>query len=315
MKILINRKGFNLIEVIVGIVILSIIASSLALIFSLNLDLPYIQNRTKVYSYAQNEMEKLNNKSFSEINDITKTIYPDDSNYDYEILVDEDETKTKKEVTINFYPRGKDNKVAELFSEFIFLTTKICDDFEINKERAPPWNWTTHPQGQWSVVNFEGSNRLSYGNRQEGHAYPNWIGSKNYSLKGKIYITDPSIFRSSYIYIGGRCNSSGYGYFIKIEKFNSTYDVDLVKITSSGETTLLSKTFNGSIFNQWVNVELKMVGNTISYYFNDTLLNSTTDSEFKSGTIYLKASCGNKDKNIYFDDICVEEIEWKRVLH
>jgi len=309
LKILINRKGFNLIEVIVGIVILSIIASSLALIFSLNLDLPYIQNRTKVYSYAQNEMEKLNNKSFSEINDITKTIYPDDSNYDYEILVDEDETKTKKEVTINFYPRGKDNKVAELFSEFIFLTTKICDDFEINKERAPPWNWTTHPQGQWSVVNFEGSNRLSYGNRQEGHAYPNWIGSKNYSLKGKIYITDPSIFRSSYIYIGGRCNSSGYGYFIKIETFNSTYDVDLVKITSSGETTLLSKTFNGSIFNQWVNVELKMVGNTISYYFNDTLLNSTTDSEFKSGTIYLKASCGNKDKNIYFDDICVEEIE------
>lgn len=309
MKILINKRGFNLIEVIVGIVILSIIASSLALLFSLNLDLPYIQNRTKVYSYAQNEMEKLNNKSFSEINKITKTIYPDDPNYDYEILVDEDETKTKKEVTINFYPQGKDNKVAELFSEFIFLTTKICDDFEINEERAPPWNWTTHPQGQWSVVNFEGSNRLSYKQKQGGHAYPNWIGSKKYSLKGKIYITNPSTSNSSYIYIGGRCNSSGYGYFIKIETFNSTYDVDLVKITSSGETTLLSKTFNGSIFNQWVNVELRMVDNTISYYFNNTLLNSTTDSDFTSGTIYLKASCGNKDKNIYFDDICVEEIK------
>jgi len=308
LKILINRKGFNLIEVIVGIVILSIIASSLALLFSLNLDLPYIQNRTKVYSYAQNEMEKLNNKSFSEINDITKTIYPDDSNYDYEINVNQ-VSNYLKEVTINFYPQGKDDLVAELFSEFIFLTTKICDDFEINEERAPPWNWTTHTKGQWSVVNFEGGNCLSYKHKKEGHAYPNWIGSSNYSLKGKIYITNPSTSSSSYIYIGGRCNSSGYGYFIKIETFNSTYDVDLVKITSSGETTLFSKTFDYSIFDQWVNVELRMVDNTISYYFNDALLNSKTDSEFTSGTIYLKASCGNNNRNIYFDDICVEEIE------
>ncbi len=320
MKILINRKGFNLIEVIVGIVILSIIASSLALLFSINLDLPYIQNRTEVYTYAQNEMEKLNNKSFSEINSIVKNNYPDDPNYDYEIIVDEDETKPNlKEVTINFYPHGKNDKVAELFSEFILLTTKICEDFEVNGDSAPPWDWTKRPQGQWNVVNFNGSNRLSYGQGNEGHAYPDWSGSSNYSLKGRIYITDPGFFRSSYIYIGGRCNSSGYGYFIRIESIDFlilsfTY-VNLVKITSSGETNLLSETFFNDIFDQWVNVELRMDGNMISYYFNDELIGSVNDPDFTSGTIYLKANCGRNNRNIYFDDICVEEIQWKMVFH
>jgi len=314
LKILINRRGFNLIEVIIGIVILSIIASSLALLFSLNLDLPYIQNRTKVYTYAQNEMEKLNNKSFSEIVGISKTVYPEDLNYDYEIIVYVGNEETKKEVTINFYPKGKNDKVAELFSEFILLTTKICDDFEINKEETPPWNWKTHPSGQWSVVNFDGSNRLSYERKQEGYAYPDWIGSSNYSLKGRIYLTDPGLLLSSYIYIGGRYNSrSGYGYFIKIESFDLlilgiTY-VNLVKVTSSGETNLLSETFLYDIFDQWINVELRMDGNTISYYFNDTLLGSIIDSEFTSGNIYLEASCGRNNRNIYFDDICVEEIQ------
>ncbi|MGQ9845685.1 MAG: prepilin-type N-terminal cleavage/methylation domain-containing protein, partial [Caldisericia bacterium] len=191
MNILNDKKGLSIIEVIISIIILSILATSFSLLFSISLDTPVIYNKEKAYQYAKMEMEKLYNKPYKDIVSIPKTNFPIDTNYDYEIIVNE-LNYDLKEVWINFYLNGSNRKISELYTTFFKLEkVKICDDFEVNGYNSPPWNWSVSPTNQWSVLNVGGTHQyvLAYRRRAIGFAYTNdYIGS-NYILSSDIYIS------------------------------------------------------------------------------------------------------------------------------
>lgn len=320
MNLLNNRRGFNYIEIIIGIILISLIVASFSTLFSLNLDLPIVQDRTKVLLYAQKEIEKLNNTQFSNILPVSRMSYPDDPNFDYEIVVNSPQTDLK-EVRIIFYYPNKSEKLIDLYSEFILVETlKICDDFEVNNESYPPWDWI-ESSNQWSVV-LDPTNPKNHVYRYTrttlGWAYPDWAGLSNYSVTARFYITNPSwLLRDSYIYIGGRTDTTGNnGYFIyfyteSILLLEYTYtEIDLIKVVNGNTYRLYTYyTYDFSYFDQWGELKLVMNGNRISYYFNGELIGEVNDDQFSSGRIFLIARTGRNNRNIYFDDICVEEIK------
>lgn len=325
MNTLNDKKGLSLIEVIISIIILSILATSFSLLFSISLDTPVIYNKEKAYQYAKMEMEKLNNKAFVDIVSIPRTNYSQDTNYDYEIIVNEINYDLK-EVWINFYLNGSNTKISELYTTFFKLEkVKICDDFEINGYVHPPLNWSISPPGQWSVLNIGGiyQNVLAYRRRIIGYAYTNdYIGS-NYILSSEVYVQSTTINTSCTNYIGGRCQGNEDGYYIKIYiAYNylipslSYMDLSLVKFVGGLEFPLTgSIRYNGVFTNRWLNFKLEMVGNNLKFYFDGNLVGETVDNvnPFTNGGLRIRASTLRNYLYTYFDNICVEE-PWRKVL-
>lgn len=315
-----NKKGFNLIEVIIAIVIISLIVSSYSYLFSLSIDLPIISNKSKALYYAQKEMEKLNNTQYQLITNIQRTNYQPDPNYDYEIKVDENIYFNKKDVWIYFYYKDDNKKLVELYSKFIKLErVEICDDFQDGNFDAPPWNWTTQPPGQWSLVIFptnSGNYRANYRRRQSGFMYPDWIGSSNYTLSVDFYITSTFSINSSRLRFYGRYNNNtDNGYFVEIETYFSwlfdeyTY-IYLYKVVNGINYLLGQYYLYYSIFNDWHNIRLKMVQNRLYVYFDgeQTPIIAAEDNQFTSGSIRISVESQLRSNNVYFDNICVKEV-------
>ena len=307
-----NKNGFNLIEVIISIVILSLIASSLSLLFSLSLDTPYIENKIKANYYAQREIERLNNMSFDSIVSVPRTNYSFDNRFDYEIKVGTQQNQMVKEVYVNFYSANSNTLLSELYTEFVKVEKlKICEDFQDgNIDDNNPWSWITSPQGQWRIETFQNSLRLRYkGGGVNVYAYPNtMIPMLNYVITANFYVSTsviPTI--DKYIYIGGRSDTSGNGYFATITlKQNST----IVGITYLiNNNYICSKTISDHSYNRWNNVRLEIYGSNIKLYYNNTYVCEINNAIQNSGIIYIKV---DTNLNTYFDDICVEEIGWEK---
>lgn len=317
MNILNNKKGLSLIEVIISIIILSILATSFSLLFSVSLDTPIIYNKEKAYQYAKMEMEKLYNKPYIDIVSTQKTNYSQDPNYDYEIIVNEPYNDLK-EVWINFYLAGSNTKISELYTTFFKQEkVKICDDFEVNGYNSPPWNWSVSPPGQWSVINIGGThqNVLAYRRRFIGYAYTNDYIASNYILSSEVYISSTFRESSSTNYIGGRCQTNGDGYYIKISIFYNYLipslcymDLSLVKFEGGLESPLTGFTrYNGVFTDRWLNFKLEMMGNNLKFYFDNNLIGEASDNSFISGGIRIRAFTLQNNIYNYFDNICVEE--------
>ncbi len=311
-----NRNGFNIIEVIIAVVIISLIVISFSQLFSFSLDLPYISQRSKALYYATKEMEKINNTPYSNINSISKTPYPDDSNFDYEIVVSENISKNKKDVWINFYERGKTKKLVELYSKFIKLERlKICDDFQDGNDISPPWNWRPIPPGQWSVVIFpanSGNFRYRYARRQEGYSFPDWSGSSNYSQSMDFYISSSLLNSVTLRFYGRYNNSTNNGYMVEVITTNFYWDIytqiNIYKIVNGVSYYLGGDIYHDRIlFNSWHNLKIEFINNRINVYLDGSLVDNPTDNQFNFGSIRIYAS-GLRTYTVYFDNICVEEI-------
>ena len=316
MSIFLKRDGFNLIEVIITIVILSIIATGLSSLFSVTSDTPIILNRRRAYMYAESEMEKLFNKSYDDITTISKTSYPDDGDFDYEIIVNEVETGLKS-VRVNFYASGATEKIAELYSLFVKTALSVCDDFEENGDRPPPLEW--NPTSGWRVVRdpTDATNHVyRYVRRNIGYTYPSSLSGSNYKEECVFFVESRSSFGVSNVYLGGRVDhETGYGYYIYVSVsiyrfwwFNiAIYYPYLIKIDSRGTHTLSylpsSLEFLSGNYTGVHRIGLKFDGSNISCFF-DSDTGSASDSEFTSGTIMLRGE--NQNTRIYFDDVCVE---------
>lgn len=323
MNILNDKKGLSIIEVIISIIILSILATSFSLLFSISLDTPVIYNKEKAYQYAKMEMEKLYNKQYIDIVSIPKTNFPIDPNYEYEIIVNE-QYYDLKEVRINFYLNGSNTKISELYTTFFKQEkVKICDDFEVNKYNSPPWNWSVSPEPQWDVLNIGGTHQfvLAYKRRNVGFAYTNDYTGSNYILSSDVYISSPSGISLCTNYIGGRCQPNGDGYYIKISIFYINFipylsymELSLVKRIRNSENPLTGITrYYGNFTNRWLNFKLEMVGNSLRFYFDNNLVGEANDNSFTSGGLRIIASTFQNNIYNYFDNICVEE-PWKKVL-
>lgn len=333
MKLFHNKKGFNLIEVVISIIILSLIASSLSLLFSLSLDTPYIENRIKANYYAQREIEKLNNMNFDSIVTVAKTNYLFDTKFDYEINVATQQNQMVKEVWVKFYLVNSDTLLSELYTEFLKPEiVKICENFQDrNDNDNNPLTWNKQPPGQWRISEFpsgSGNYVYSYGRRQQGNAYPDWIGAQNYSVSAKVYVTSDIVFPSIF-YVGGRCNpnQNQNGYYIKVEIYffpfiYETTVISLVRRTNDVDTVLDSENLGSAYLNNWINVKLEMNGNKLKYYYkisnptnscddgsNWVLLGEVEDNTYSSGGINIISIPNSKEIDHYFDDIGVEEIE------
>lgn len=316
-----NGRGFNFIEVIITIVIISIIAMGFSSLFSVVLDTPLMVNRRTAYMYAQQEMEKLFNAPFDSIDTVTKTNYPDDTEFDYEILVNEPQPEFKT-VRINFYSAGSNFKVAELYTILIpKITISVCDDFENNGDQFPPWDWNPIPENRWQVVGdpITPGNKV-YRFRRQGYgiSYPLSVSGSDYKVSCKFFLRANSS-GDSIVYLGARVNpNTGYGYYVRIDarviifrrlKF-VTYQPKLVKIDASGEITLstLPSSFefiNGN-YTRVHEIGMKLDGADISFFF-DSETGSASDSQFLSGDIMLKGYNEQDNLYIYFDDACMEE--------
>lgn len=336
MKLFHNKKGFNLIEVIISIIILSLIASSLSLLFSLSLDTPYIENKIKANYYAQREIERLNNMSFDSIVSVPRTNYSFDNRFDYEIKVGTQQNQRVKEVYVNFYSANSNTLLSELYTEFVKISelTEICENFQDrNDYDNNPWSWNKNPTVQWSIVEFptnSGNYVYRYARRQQGNAYPNWVGAQNYSVSAKVYVTSAP-FLYSIFYIGGRCNpnQNQNGYYIKVEIYyyditDYTTTISLVRRTNNSDYVLDSVDLEGAYFNTWINVKLEMNGNNLKYYYkisnptnscddgqNWILLGEVNDNTYTSGGINIISRPNRNGVAHYFDDIGVE-IPWKK---
>ncbi|MGC8943483.1 MAG: hypothetical protein ACP5KX_05210 [Caldisericia bacterium] len=314
---ILNRKGFNFIEVIIGVVIISLIVISFSQLFSFSLDLPYISQRSKALYYATKEMEKLNNSEYSNISSISKTPYPDDLDFDYEILVSENATQNKKDVWINFYEHGKTKKLVELYSKFIKLERlKICDDFQDGNDSYPPWNWSPNPSGRWSIVQFpanSGNYRYRYARRQGGYSYPDWSGSSNYSLSIDFYISSSLLNSVTLRFYGRYNNSTNNGYMVEVYTTNFWFDIyteiNIYKIVN-GTTYYLGGNYyeNMVLFNSWHNLKIEFIDNRINVYLDGGIVDSPTDNQFNFGSIRIYAS-GLRTYTVYFDNICIEETQ------
>ena len=313
MSIFLKRDGFNLIEVIITIVILSIIATGLSSLFSVTSDTPIILNRRRAYMYAESEMEKLFNKSYDDITTISRRTYPDDGDFDYEIIVNEVETGLKS-VRVNFYASGATEKIAELYSLFVKTALSVCDDFEENGDRPPPLEW--NPTSGWRVVRdpTDRTNHVyRYVGRDIGYTYPSSLSGSNYKEECVFFIKSQSSLGFSHVYLGGRVNpETGSGYYIYVDVFLlfniAFYRPYLIKIDSTGDEHTLStlpiflEFFSGN-YTPIHRIGLKFDGSNISCFF-DSDTGSASDSEFTSGTIMLRGE--NQNTRIYFDDVCVE---------
>ena len=317
---ILNRKGFNLIEVIIAIVIISLIVSSYSYLFSISIDLPIISEKSKALYYAQAEMEILNNTPYQLITNIPRTNYQPDPNYDYEIKVEENLNLNKKDVWIYFYYKNQNEKLVELYSKFIKLESlKICDDFQDRSFTAPPWNWITQPPGQWVIVEFpanSGDYRARYQRRQSGYMYPDWIGSSNYTLSVDFYITSIYPLNASRIRFYGRYNNTTEnGYFVEIETYISSGQFDqytyiyLGKKVGKIEYNLGSYYLNYSIFNGWHNIKLEMIENRLNVYFDGSQnpIISRVDTQFTSGGIRISVESQLRFNDVYFDNVCIKE--------
>ncbi len=315
MSIFLKRDGFNLIEVIITIVILSIIATGLSSLFSVTGDTPIILNRRRAYMYAESEMEKLFNKSYDDITTISRRSYPDDGDFDYEIIANEVEPGLKS-VRVNFYASGATEKIAELYSLFVKNALSVCDDFEENGDRPPPLEW--NPTSGWEVVNLTDRTNYVYRyvRRNIGYTYPSSLSGSNYKEECVFFVEPQSRRGVSHVYLGGRVDpETGYGYYIyvsvSISRFLwwniAIYYPYLIKIDSRGTHTLSylppSLEFFFENYTPVHRIGLKFDGSNISCFF-DSDTGSALDSEFTSGTIMLAGE--NQNTTIYFDDVCVE---------
>ncbi len=325
-------KGFTLFEIIISLTILTIISSGLASVFSTSLSgIPSAEENRLAFLYAQREMEKIVNTSFANISaenfPVVPTTYPDDNRFKYEIAVVEEAPTSQdlKSVRIRFYIGSSAQIAAELFNYIFATTTAILEDFEINGELTPPFNWTSFPGGQWNVVNFPIGNRCyQYNHRlQEGTAYPNWPGANNYSVEYKLWINRSSGETSetfSRAYLGGRCalTSSGAtqvgdGYYVRVEINHSLTRVSLLRRVNGVYTPSFIGsiiTFSTSLFNQWLYIKLDMKGNQISYHFGNSypppLRFTTTDNTRSTGGIFIRALNNLGTREVRFDDIKIE---------
>jgi len=314
---ILNKKGFNFIEVIISLVIIGLIVSSFSYLFSLSIDLPILSDKSKALYYAESEIEKLNNTNYDSIVSISKTQYPDDTNYDYEIIVQENSQKNNKDVWVNFYLSGKNSKLVELYSKFIKLERiKICEDFQDGSWNAPTWNWNLNPPGQWSLVIFPtGSEnyRARYGRRQLGYIYPDWSGSSNYSVSLDFYIQSGSLINTSTIRLYGRYNNStNNGYCLEVSCRDLTSNITIYKVTNGSLINLRSVPVYDSLFDSWHSIKLEMNGNNLRGYlddFNNPIVTATDNNNpYLSGGIRVGASSTGNFYYVYIDNVCVEEV-------
>lgn len=319
MSIYLNSRGFNFIEVIIAIVVVSIMAVGLSSLFSVVADTPIITNRRIAYMYAQKEMENLFNKPYNDITTLPRTNYTDDTEFDYEIIVEEPYPEFKG-VRVNFYLKDGSMKIAELYTVFIKSGFYICDDFEENGDDYPPWEWNSYPSNRWGVVvdPTDSTNHVyNYRGTTFGRSYPDSFSGSNYKVECKFFIRGINT-GTSRLLLGGRVETStGYGYFIMVNvlvrrifwfKF-AIYTPSLIKINSSGSTTLSTLPsvfeFMSSNYGSVHQIGMEMNGGEISFYF-DTNTGNTTDSEFSSGNIMLQGYNLSISTSIFFDDVCVE---------
>lgn len=316
-----NKKGFNFIEIIIFVVIAILIFATFSQLFSLSVDLPFISDRSKALYYAQKEIEKLNNTPYSNILTILRTNYPDDTNYDYEIIVNENSPQNnKKDVFIRFYFKDKPQILVELFSKFIKLEkVELCEDFQDRNWTAPPWNWTRNPKGQWDIIEYPNNSqnyRAYYARRQSGFIYPDWAGSSNYTLSVDFYLTSFLLNYSIVRFYGRYNNTTDNGYFVEVRTYNiwliDEYTYFYLYKVVNGVNTLLDQYYlDYSIFNNWHNIKLEMMQNKINVYFDggQTPIITAIDNQFTSGSIRVSVESQSLATPVYFDNICVKEVD------
>lgn len=317
---ILNKKGFNFIEVLIAVVILGLIVGSFAQLYSLSVDLPVVSNRSMALYYAQREMENLNNLTYDQISSVSRTNYTEDPNYDYEIKVIENSSKNKKLVYVIFYEKNKPNILVDLFSEFIKLERlRLCDDFQDNSWAAPTWNWTRQPSGQWDLVIFpsnSGNYRVYYPSRQVNNfIFPDWVGGSNYSVSIDFYMVNdnPGNSRGQVHLFGRFNNSTNNGYVVTVATIEGSIqypvytDIILYRVVNNNNQIIRSVTIPYlNLFNAWHNLKLEFYDYSIRVYLNNNLYITATDSQFSFGSIRISLHHSRRDP-MYVDNVCIEE--------
>lgn len=337
-----NKEGFNFIEVIVAVVLIGLIIASFSQLFSLSVDLPVMSETKKALFYAIKEMENLNNKDFENIEDDEIPIYDDEVNpknnepafickIESNLIQD-----NKKEVRIKIYKKKDlEEPLVELYSKFIKIEEQnvncpdtppsppqnsICEHFTRNNTT---WNWTLNPQGQWDFYYISNNWVLGYSHpgTQPGSAFPRdkltgaQLNFKNFELYAKIFVDNRFD-----VYLGGRINTSGEGYYLKLVIDNNSVEIQIVKGYYNSTTTIYKKTFNYNLYNKWLYIKFYMYDRNFEFIvmspndpniciINDKPIRDNDTNYYTQGNIRLGAQNYNKNSFVYFDDVCVKEIK------